>query len=304
MSSQQRSLSRNAFQGILWMLVAVLLSSFAGGIVRQLSGAFTSVEMVFFRNLVVLVLLAPWIMHKGFGFIRTTRIGLHSLRVLFAFLAMLLSFFALARIPIADVYALLFTIPLFTIMLAVLVLGQRAGVKTWIACAAGLCGALIIVRPGFIEISLAALAAIVSAMMSGGSNTTIKLLSRTDSPALITIYANLLMLPMALVPSLFFWVTPSWDQVPWLIGLGVTSGAGGYCFARSVSEADARVVQPFQFMRMPFATAIGFVMFAELPGVWTWVGAVVIFASTSYVIQTEGKHRDKARAGRPPADGQ
>ena len=128
----------------------------------------------------------------------------------------------------------------------------------------GFAGALIVIRPGIIEITLASAAALLTAFMYAGSNTTIKLLARRDSPEAITLWTNLLMLP--LVPASFLWVAPTPEQWPLIVGAGVVSGLGGYCFTRSVSAADARVVQPFQFSRMIFATAVGFAMFSEFPG--------------------------------------
>ena len=275
--------------GIFWMCVATLLSSIAGGMVRALSGEIPIIELVFFRNVVAVVILAPWTMRRGIVRIPSARLPLYGLRVLFAYGAMVMLFYALAQMPIADVYALQYTIPLFTILLAVLVLKQHADAHSWGACLVGFAGALIIMRPGIIELTLAAICAIASALMSAGSNTTIKLLSRTESPEVITVWTNLLMMPLAFVPMLFVWVTPSWSQVAWVLGIGIASSMGGYGFTRSVAAADARIVQPFQFSRMIFATAIGFLMFAEFPDIWTWIGSAVIFAASYFIVLHERK---------------
>ena len=288
-------LKTGAAAGIFWMCMATLMSSLAGGMVRALAGEIPIIELVFFRNVVALVILAPWMMRSNAVRLPVSRLPLYGFRVAFAYTAMVMLFYALARMPIADVYALQYTIPLFTILLAVLVLKQHADGHAWAACFVGFAGALIIMRPGIIELTLAAVLAISSALMSAGSNTTIKLLSRTESPEAITVWTNLLMMPLALVPMLFVWVTPSWTQAPWVLAIGVASSIGGYCFTRAVASADARIVQPFQFSRMIFATAIGFAMFAELPDVWTWIGAAVIFAASYYVVLRE--RSGKAVAG-------
>lgn len=293
---QEGALRSGIAAGIFWMCTATLLSSTAGGMVRQLSGAIPTMELVFFRNLIALLLLAPWMMHQGIANMRTGRLPLYCLRVFFAYSAMVMLFFALGQMPIAKVFALQYTIPLFTIMLAVIVLKQHADGHSWAACFIGFAGALIVIRPGIIEMTLASVLALCSASMSAGSNTTIKLLSRTDGPGVITVYTNLLMMPLAFVPMLFVWVAPAWDQVPWILGIGVSSSVGGYCFTRSVSAADARVVQPFQFTRMIFATGVGYLMFAELPDLWTWVGAAVIFIASYYILLREAR-RKRAAAG-------
>ena len=274
---------------IFWMCVATLLNSVAGGMVRALSGEIPIIELVFFRNVVALVILAPWVMRRGIVRLPSARLPLYGLRVLFGYGAMVMLFYALSRMPIADVYALQYTIPLFTIMLAILILKQHVDAHSWAACLVGFAGALIIMRPGIIELTLAAVCAIASALLSAGSNTVIKLLSRSESPEVITVWTNLLMMPLAFVPMLFVWVSPSWSQVPWVLGIGIASSIGGYGFTRAVASADARIVQPFQFSRMIFATAIGFVMFTELPDNWTWIGSAIIFAGSYYIVLRERK---------------
>ena len=282
--------------GIFWMCMATLISSISGGMVRELAGQLPTVELVFFRNLIAVIVLVPILRRQGVGLPAKSQIPLYALRVAFAFGAMVLLFYALARMPIADVYALQYTIPLFTILLAVIVLKQHADIHSWAACFVGFAGTLIVMRPGIIEITLASVAALSTALMHAGSNTTIKMLARHDNPEAITMWTNLGMLPLALIPTLFLWVTPTAAQWPLVIGIGVISSIGGYCFTRSVSAADARIVQPFQFSRMIFAAAIGWIMFSELPDVWTWVGAAVIFSASYYIVYREGRARRAAAA--------
>ncbi len=277
--------------GIFWMCTATLISSISGGMVRELSGQIPTMELVFFRNVIALMVLVPIVWRQGVGLPSRSQIPVYALRVLFAFGAMVLLFYALARMPIADVYALQYTIPLFTILLAVVVLKQHADIHSWGACLFGFIGTLIVMRPGIVEITLASAAALSTAFMHAGNNTAIKVLARKDNPEVITLWTNIGMLPLALIPTLFLWVTPTLEQWPLVLGIGLVSSLGGYCFTRAVSSADARIVQPFQFSRMIFATAIGWIMFSELPDVWTWVGAAVIFAASYYVVYREGKAR-------------
>ncbi len=281
--------------GIFWMCTATLISSISGGMVRELSGQIPTMELVFFRNVIALMVLVPIVRRQGVGLPSRSQIPVYALRVLFAFGAMVLLFYALARMPIADVYALQYTIPLFTILLAVVVLKQHADIHSWGACLVGFIGTLIVMRPGIVEITLASAAALSTAFMHAGNNTAIKVLARKDNPEVITLWTNIGMLPLALIPTLFLWMTPTLEQWPLVLGIGLVSSLGGYCFTRAVSSADARIVQPFQFSRMIFATAIGWIMFSELPDVWTWVGAAVIFAASYYVVYREGKARRAER---------
>ena len=282
-------LKSNIAAGILWMCLTMLLNSIGGACIRKLAGSIPAMELVFFRSVFGLLMLTPWIWSKGLSSLKTTQLPLHCFRVFFASSALVLLFYALGEMPIADVFALQFTIPLFTIILAVFILKQRADAHAWCACIIGFCGALIVMRPGFIELTLASVCAIISAFLSGGSNTTLKMLSRTEGAGVITVYSNLLMLPLALIPMLFIWVMPTAEQWPLVLTIAVLNAVSGYCFTRSVGAADARIVQPFQFTRMIFATAIGFWMFAEFPDLWTWVGAAVIFGASYYIVWRETK---------------
>jgi len=286
--------------GIIWMCLAMFLSAAAGACVRQLGAEVPTLELVFFRNIIGLLIFIPWLLRQGFGVMRTSRIPLYLLRVTFAYTAMVLLFFAWGKMPIADVFALQFTIPLFTIVLAVLILKQPTDHHSWVACFVGLVGALIVMRPGVIELTAAAAAAIASAMMSAGSNTTLKVLTKTQNAGTITIYSNLLMLPLALIPTFFVWVTPTTEQLPWVLGAAFFSAIGGLCFTLSVGAADARVVQPFQFTRMIFAALIGYLMFLELPDTWTWIGAAIIFISSYYIVLREGTQQDSNQGLKRP----
>ena len=142
---------------------------------------------------------------------------------------------------------------------------------------------------------LAASAVLVTAVTYAATNTCIKSLSRTDTPVQITIYGNLLALPIAFVPALFVWHTPTWQDVPWIIAMALFQTCAGLFHARSVQAADARVVQPFNFLRLPASVLLAWYLFAELPSHWTWLGATLIFASSYYVLYQEGSPRRAAQ---------
>lgn len=286
--------ARDAVRGALWMTVASVMVALSAACVRQLSGSFSPFELVFLRNLMGTLLLLPWSLRLASrGTLRTTRMPMYLLRTALSYSGMVCVFYALGNMPLGEVYSLLFLVPLITMVLAVAMLKERASNHAWIACGVGFMGALIILRPGIIEVTLAAGAVLYTAVTYAGTNICIKSLSRTDSPVHITIYGNLLALPLAFIPSLFVWRTPDWADVPWIIAMGLFQTLAGLFHARSVQAADARVVQPFNFLRLPASVAVGFLMFAELPSVWTWLGATLIFASSYYVLYRESGSRTR-----------
>ncbi len=293
---------QDALRGIFWMVMATLVSAASGATVRKLSVDMGTMELVFFQTLMVIVVMLPWLMRQSTESITAScrvwplylaRAGLGLLGITFAT-------YGFGHIPIADVFALQFTTPLFTILLAMLVLRERVGLRGWIAVLVGFSGALIILRPGLIAVSLGSLAALGSAIFAGSANTAIRVLRRTESPYAITAYANILMLPVALVGALFAWTTPQWHHLPWIIALGVFNALNQICLARAIGAADARVVQPFNFLRLPWSVAFGYMLFAELPDAWTWLGAAVIFAGSYEVLRRETGRKKASRDEKAP----
>lgn len=286
--------ARNAVRGALWMTSASVMVALSASCVRQLSGAFSPFELVFLRNAMGALYLLPWIVQMGSrGTLRTRRMPMYTLRTAMSYSGMVCVFYGIGHMPIGEVYALLFLVPLITIVLAVVLLKERAGNHAWIACGVGFIGALIILRPGIIALTLAAGAVLYTAVVYAGTNICIKSLSRTDSPVHITIYGNLLALPVAFVPSLFVWRTPEWGEVPWIFAMGLFQTLAGLFHARSVQAADARIVQPFNFLRLPASVLAAYIFFAELPSPWTWLGATLIFAASYYVLYREAGSRTR-----------
>ena len=287
------SWNRDAVRGALWMTGASVMIAISASCVRQLSASFTSTELVFIRVFLGTLFLLPWITQMAMrGTLRTTRMPMYLLRTTLSYTGMVCVFYGIAHMPIGEVYSLLFLVPLITIVLAVLLLKERAGAHAWLACAVGFVGALVILRPGIIDTSLAAGAVLVTAVTYAATNTCIKSISRTDTPVQITIYGNLLALPIAFIPLLFLGLRmPVWEDVPWILGMTVCQTLAGLFHARSVQAADARIVQPFNFLRLPVSVLLAWYLFAELPSHWTWLGAAMIFASSYYVLYRERSTR-------------
>ncbi len=277
------------------MAAASTLVAIAASCVRHLSSDFSTFQLVFMRSLFGCVLLAPGMLRMAQrGTLRTSRMPMYLLRTALSYTGMVCVFYGLAHMPIGEVYSLLFLVPLITVALAVVMLGERSTPQAWIGCAVGFAGALVILRPGLIEFSLAAGAVLVTAVTYAGTNICIKSLSRTDTPVQITIYGNLLALIVSAIPAAFVWNTPGLDDLLWICVLGVCYLLAGLFHAKSVQAADARVVQPFNFLRLPVSVLIAFWLFAELPSHWTWLGAGMIFAASYYSLYSETGGKRKA----------
>jgi drug/metabolite transporter (DMT)-like permease len=286
---------QSALHGILWMVAATGFQAAASGTVRQLSAEIGVAQLLFFHGVIGFVLMLPLVARLPPGSVRRARFraGLYGARALLSFLGMLVSFYAYSRLDIASVQALQFTTPLFTIMLASLILGELVGLRGWLSCLIGFVGALIIIRPGLIALNLGAVAALGSAVAFAAANVVIRRLAATENPVLITIVSNMIIAPLALIPALFDWTTPEWRHVPWILAMGTLFMMAQLCLTYSIGAADARIVQSINFLRLPWAVLVGWVLFAELPDLWTWIGALVIFAGAWEVLRRE------RRAGAP-----
>ena len=282
-------LSNAVVRGILWMVLATGFQATASGFVRKLSSDFSVIELLLFFSSISALLLLPMTMKLppgSFAGVRD-RAGLYLLRGLLSFGGMYASFYAYSVLDIANVQALLFTVPLFTILLAGLLLGEFVGLRGWLSCVIGFIGALIIVRPGIIPMNPGALAAIASAFAFAAANIAIRKLGSTESPIMITMVSNMIVALLSIIPAALNWVTPSWEQVPFILIMGVLFMLAMVCLTFSIREADARIVQSINFLRLPWSVIVGWVLFAELPDLWTWVGAVIIFVGAYDVLRRE-----------------
>lgn len=257
--------------------------------IREAAQELSPLQVAFLRNFFAAVTLMPWLMAGGFAALRTNRLKTYVWRAALGLVAMMLWFSALAVLPLADAVALNFTVPLFATIGAALFLGEVVRARRWVATLVGFLGVLIILRPGFTELSLVMLLPIVAAFFQAVGALLVKSLSRTEGAGTVVAYMNLLLTPMSLVPALFVWQWPSWYVLGLCAFVGFTGAIAHVAFTRAYALVDASAVMPFDYMRLPFAAALAYLLYAELPDLWTWVGAGVIAASAIYIGHREAQ---------------
>ncbi len=290
-------------RGSLW---AVIAAGFFTGMpisVRYLSTTMTSFEIVFFRSLLGMMIMAPFLAMRGWTGLRTGAPWLHVQRSTINFIGMVMWFYALGIMPLADATAIHFTMPLFIVLLATIFLGEKIGPRRLLAIVTGFLGVLVILRPGSVEFGLPAAGVLASAALYGASVIYVKVITRTEPVSNITFYTHLIMLLLALIPTVIYWQTPGWDDVPALALLAGCGTIAPYCFSRALKAMDAGLVAPFDFLRLPFTALAGLLIFAETTSIWTWVGAAVIFGSTSYITHREAMLERRNRDGANSSDG-
>jgi drug/metabolite transporter (DMT)-like permease len=287
-------------RGILWMLLFTICVGTMHACIRHVSTTgLHPFEIAFFRNVFGLIVAIPWFIRLGLQPLKTTRFGFLGLRGVLNVISMLAFFYALSIAPLAQVTALSFSAPIFATLLAMVVFGERAGVRRWTAIVVGFVGTLVILRPGFTDIGLGAVLTLAAALLWGVCMLIIKSLGRTESAVTITIYMSLVMAPLSLIAALFVWQWPTAEQLIWLIAIGTLGGAGQMSMAQALRTAETHVVMPVDFVKLIWVSAIAYVAFAEVPDAFTWIGGTMIFASTAFIAWRE---HVKRAAPKPPAE--
>jgi len=286
-------------QGIVLMIVATVCFTSMQTAIRIVAGdadnPLPPLEVVFLRNVFGVVALAPVFLRSGLLMFRTRRLKLHFARALVQSFGMMCFFTGLTLIPFAEVTALSFSAPLFATVLAILVMGERVRIRRISALIAGFAGVLIVVQPGAGAISVGALLILGSSFGWAVAMTIIKSLSRTETSVTTTLYAGVLMTPITLLPALHVWVQPTPAQLVWLLFIGITGTLGHVAFAQAFKLAEMSAVLPLDFLRLVWASAFGYLLFAEVPSLVSWIGGLLIFSSASYIAFRESR---LARQGR------
>jgi len=277
------------FLGIFYMVVGTFFLTSMTAIVRYIADELHPFEIAFFRNLFGLMMLLPILLRNGIDSMRTENIGGMALRSVFHTGGMLFYFMALTLMPLAQLSSLTFLGPLVITLLAVLLLGEKLGLRRLTSLIIGFSGALIIVRPGTDYIGLGVVYALASVFSWAGAVIVIKRLSRTNSTITTTIYGLFFLTIFTFLPAIFVWSWPSAEQFLWLVVLAMVGTVGQLLFTEALKVADVTLVMPFDFSKLIWASLFGFIFFYEIPSLWTFLGGGIIFASSTYVAYRERK---------------
>jgi drug/metabolite transporter (DMT)-like permease len=280
-----------ALRGALWMGGAILSFCLMAIAVRELLPTMGSFEILFLRSAISLVIMLAIIARVGTERLRTQRFGLHVLRNLFHFAGQYAWVYSIAMLPLAMVFAIEFTMPVWSAVLAVLLMGERLNHGRVVMLALGLVGILIILKPGVEAVPAAAIVMLLGSFAYAATMISTKQLAKTDSALAVLFYMSLIQVPLALVPALQQWVTPGLADLPWVLAIGVTGLGAHLCLTRSLRIADATLVIPIDFLRLPLITVVGMMFYGEPLQPSILIGAAVIFAGTYYSIRREGGHR-------------
>ena len=263
----------------LWMtgwLSLMLVMAVAG---REAMRELNVFELMELRCLIGLLMLSPVIaLSGGFPTLRTSRLKLHAARNLIHYGAQLGWFFALTLIPIGQVVAIEFTMPIWTALLAATFLGERITLFKLAAIVLGLVGVVVIVRPDTGAINPGQLIALGAAVGFGISIALVKFLTRTEPTVSIIFWMLAVQSVAGLIPTLVWWSWPSATGWGWIVMIALCGTFSHFCMARAMLYADATIVIPMDFLRVPLTATVGWLVYSERLDGFTVLGAALILA--------------------------
>ena len=282
----------NPVAGILWMVAAAGCFSASLSLVKALQdGGVTVFQTVLFRQIFGLIIFAPALIKGWPGILKSEVRPRHFIRAATGFVGMCSAYYSLSLIKLADSVALQFTLPFFTMFFAVWLLGEKLRSHRIIATAIGFVGVLIIVRPGFSDLNEGVFYALAGAAFYAASDTNARYLARYDRLPAIMLYNFIFVLPLAAVPSAIWWTTPTTDMLLPILGFVIAGVGAQFCLTKSFGAAEASLVSPILFLRLPLVALIGWFVFAQSTEMLTWVGAGIIFAATIWMTHVETRRR-------------
>ncbi len=301
MSPPARQRPHSTLRAAAWMMGAVVSFCLMAVAARELSASMSAYQILLLRSVcgalfigLVVVRVDPGVLRSAQPLLQVTRHTVH-------FIGQILWITALGVLPLALVFSVEFTSPIWGALTAVLLLGERFTRWRVVAMVAGFLGVLVIVRPGLATVDPMVLAVLLAAVSFGIINAMTKKLVTTDRPWGILFWMctgqALLCLPFA-VP---LWVAPTPIDLPWIAAVAGAGLAAHYCLTRALTLADAVVVLPLEFARLPLIAAIGLVAYGEPFDPWIFLGAAIIFAGIWLTLWAESgdraQHRGTSRNG-------
>jgi drug/metabolite transporter (DMT)-like permease len=286
-------------QAVLLMICASATISVLWALLRWGAETMHPIYMVFWRSLFGAVVLLPLFLKSGMAPLRTRRLPLHFLRSVCSLFAMVGIFYSIAHVPLAQGMAINYSAPLFATLGAALLLGETLHGRRIVAVLIGFLGMLVVVRPGFQEVHIGILAALMGAMAMASSLLCVKNLSATEATQTIILYGNTLCLPLSLGLALIYWQPMTWHNFGLLALIGAVSSTAQWFLAKALSMADAGAVLPLDFLRLVFVTLLGIALFGETPDGFTWLGAGLILFSTIYIARREARQKVRSAVPEP-----
>lgn len=258
----------------LWMIGGLISLSLMAIGARELAGQITTVQILFFRSVISLIVITLIIYKsKKTRLFSSKRIKLHIVRNIFHFVGQYGWFLGLGLLPLAHVFALEFTVPLWTLLIAAMFLKEGITARKVIAVLFGVAGVYVILKPGIEIVDSASIIVLIAAIGYSVSHVTTKALSNTEDSLTVLFYMCLIQLPIGLLLTINDWVLPNMEQWLWLGVIGITALSAHYCITNAMKLAEAGIVVTLDFLRLPLIAVVGVIFYNEAFDVAVILGA-------------------------------
>ena len=284
---------------IILYILSIVLFSIMNIFIRKAAENLHVFEVVFFRNLLAFIVMLPILKSTGLVAIKMNNTKLFFMRGFFGAIGMLAGFTSLTLIPLTQATAISFSKPIFITIGATIFLGEIIKARRIAAIIIGIIGMLIIVQPGVNSFSFGIMLAIIGVLAHSLNALIVKKLTLTDTPQAIVTWMVIILIPITFIPAIPVWEWPSFETWLYLWGIAIVGTMEHFSWTKSYSMADITSLEPIGFIKLPIMALLGWMIFSEIPGTWTWVGGLIIFMSTIYISHREAKATDSLK----PNDG-
>lgn len=287
--------------GILWMLLTGANFVAVTAIVKHVGSGLPAAESAFLRYLLGLVFLIP--MARPLMAAKFTRkiLFLYGIRGIAHALGVILWFYAMTRITMAEVTSLAYLNPIYVTIGAIFLLGEKVALRRILAICVALVGALVILRPGFRELSPGHFAMLANALLFGGSYLIAKVMSDQSHPAVVVAMLSITV-TIGLAPFAWVvWVPPSLEDLGWMFLVACFATAGHYTMTLALASAPVTVTQPVTFLQLVWAMTLGALVFGEPIDIWVVFGGAIIIGAVSFITWREAMLKRRAITPSVPA---
>ncbi|WP_198552818.1 DMT family transporter [Psychromonas sp. Urea-02u-13] len=267
-------------QTVLWMTGAICSFSLMALAGRELSGQINTFEMLFFRSLLGLIVISTVIAcTRKIQYFQSAQIKGHLIRNSFHFLGQYGWFIGLGILPLAQVFAIEFTVPFWTAIIASVFLKDRLTLTKVSAIVIAFVGVLLIVQPSLEHFDNASLIVLGAAICYACAHTGTKVLAKNNHPLTILFYMCLIQLPIGGVMMIPHWTNPTLLQWGWILIIALTALTAHFCMTKAMLTSTVTTVVTLDFMRLPLIAVVGFFLYQEAFGLWAIIGACIILGA-------------------------
>lgn len=273
------------FIGALWMLGSVFFYLLSYATLKFAGETLPSIQILFIRSLFQMLVVLPIIMHIGFRRMKSKNIFNYACRLIFGIINIVLSFYAFTKLDFAISTSLVYTRPLFTIVLAALFLRENVGWKRGIATFFGFIGILIVLNPGAMGLSLAEISALASAFFIAVTYIFIQKLSRTENHFAMLMWFGIGCSIATFYPAVAVWQPVSTKMYFVIFTIAAAATAAQYCIIRAYQVGKSTVISPLEYLQIPFSVVIGLIFFKEEPTIHFAIGSGLIILTNLYILR-------------------